>query len=149
MKAYQGRRGIDPLISNLCRRRRWVLSFKPRPLYTRERIPNTQCIEVGPKGRYRRLGEQKNVVFFIVAPCILIVLSPLFVQLKHKNYYKIVKQLKSFKIIIIAPTCFGLHKPSSWSSLPVLRLSYNADFGYIYRYLRLSVLWLHMQPKYR
>jgi len=33
----------------------------------------------------------------------------------HTNYYKIVKQLKSFKIIIFAPTCFGLHKPSSGS----------------------------------
>jgi len=42
-----------------------------------------------------------------------LVLSPLFVQLMHTNYYKIVKQLKSFNIIIVAPTCFGLHKPSS------------------------------------
>jgi len=41
----------------------------------------------------------------------LIVLSPLFVQLMHTNYYKIVKQLKSFKIIIVVLTCFGLHKP--------------------------------------
>ena len=48
----------------------------------------------------------------------------------HTNYYKIVKQLKSFKIIIVAPTCFGLHKPSSGSSQPVLRQSYNVDFGY-------------------
>ena len=61
----------------------------------------------------------------------LIVLSPLFVQLIHTNYYKIVKKLKSFKIIIVAPTCFGLHKPSSGSSQPVLRQSYNVDFGYI------------------
>jgi len=37
------------------------------------------------------------------------------------NSYKIVKLLKSFKIIIVAPTCFGLHKPSSGSSQPVLR----------------------------
>ena len=48
-------------------------------------------------------------------------LSPLFVQLMHINYYKIVKQLKSFKIIIVAPTLFGLHKPSAGSSQPVLR----------------------------
>jgi len=39
----------------------------------------------------------------------------------HANYYKIVTQLKSFKITILAPTCFGLHKPPSWSSRPVLR----------------------------
>jgi len=51
----------------------------------------------------------------------LIVLSPLFVQLMHTNYYKIVKQLKPLKIIIVAPTCFGLHKPSSGRSQPVLR----------------------------
>ena len=48
-------------------------------------------------------------------------LSPLFVQLIHTNYYKIVKQFKSFKIIIVAPTRFGLHIPSSGSSQPVLR----------------------------
>jgi len=47
------------------------------------------------------------------------------------NSYKIVKLLKSFKIIIVAPTCFGLHKPSSGSSQPVLRWSYNVDIGYI------------------
>ena len=28
----------------------------------------------------------------------------------HTYYYKIVKQLKSLKIIIVAPTCLGLHK---------------------------------------
>jgi len=39
----------------------------------------------------------------------------------HTNYYKIFKQLKSFKIIIVAPICFGLHKPSSWKSQPVIR----------------------------
>ena len=33
--------------------------------------------------------------------------SPLFVQLMHTNYYKIVKQLNSFKIITVAATCFG------------------------------------------
>jgi hypothetical protein len=49
----------------------------------------------------------------------------------HTNYYKIVKQFKSFKIIIVAPTYFGLHKPSSGSSQPVLHQSYNVDFGYI------------------
>jgi len=50
------------------------------------------------------------------------------------SYYKIVKLLKSFKIIIVAPTCFGLHKPSSGSSRSVLRYSYNVDFGYISLY---------------
>jgi len=60
-------------------------------------------------------------IIFKVAPCMLIVLSPLFVQIMHTNYYKIVKLLKSFKIIIVAPKCFGLHKPSSGSSQPVLR----------------------------
>jgi len=60
------------------------------------------------------------------------------------NSYKIVKLLKSFKITIVAPTCFGSHKPSSGSSRPVLHQSYNVDIGYIYRYLKLSALWLHI-----
>ena len=45
---------------------------------------------------------------FIVAPCMLIILSPLFVQLMHTNYYKIVKLLKSFKIMIVVPTFFDV-----------------------------------------
>jgi len=61
-----------------------------------------------------------------------------------RNSYKIVKQLKLFKIVTVAPTCFSLHKPSSGSSQPVLRRSYNVDIGYIYCYLKLSVLWLHI-----
>jgi len=65
------------------------------------------------------------------------------------NSYKIVKLLKSFKIIIVAPTCFGLHKPSSGSSQPVLRQSYSVDFGYMYHYLKLSVLWLHYVSHYK
>ena len=36
----------------------------------------------------------------------------------HTNYYKIVKLLKKLIIILVAPTCFGLHKPSSGSSVP-------------------------------
>jgi len=44
----------------------------------------------------------------------------------HTNYYKICKLLKSFKIIIVAPTCFGLHEQSSGSFQPVLRQIYNA-----------------------
>jgi len=48
--------------------------------------------------------------------------SPLFVQLMRTNYYKFVKQLKSFTIIIVAPTCFDLHKPSSGSSQPVVHM---------------------------
>ena len=49
----------------------------------------------------------------------------------HTNYYKTVKQLKSFKITIVAATCLGLYKPPSGSSQPVLRYSYNVDFSYI------------------
>jgi hypothetical protein len=73
----------------------------------------------------------------------------------HTNYYKIVKMLKSVTIIIVAPF-FRSHKPSSGSSQPVLRQSYNVDFCYIslvevigivaaYAVMKLSVLWLHMQ----
>ena len=42
--------------------------------------------------------------------------SPLFVQLMHTNDHRSFKQLKSFEIITVAPTCFALHKPSSGSS---------------------------------
>jgi len=82
--------------------------------------------------------------------CQVYILSPLFVQLMHTNYYKIVKLLKSFKIMIITPTCFGLHEPSSGSSQPALRQSYNIDIGYIYRYLKLSDRYcgcICMEPK--
>ena len=74
----------------------------------------------------------------------LIVSSLLFVQLMHTNYYKIVKHLKSIKIIIVAPACFGLYKPSSGSSQPLLHQSYTVDIGHTYRYLELSVLWLYI-----
>jgi len=47
--------------------------------------------------------EMTKTVFFTVAPCMLIVPSPLFVRLMHTNCYKIVKQLQSIKIILIAP----------------------------------------------
>jgi len=56
----------------------------------------------------------------------------------HTNYYKIANLLKSLKIIIVTPTCFDLHKPSSWSSQAGIRQSNNVDFGYIYRYMKLS-----------
>ena len=51
----------------------------------------------------------------LVTGLIHFTLSLLFVQLMHTNYYKIVKQLTSFKIIIVAPTRFGLHKPLSFN----------------------------------
>ena len=59
------------------------------------------------------------------------------------NSFKTFKLLKSFNIIIVAPTCFGLHKPSGSTQL-VLRQSYNVDIGYIYRYLKLSILRLNI-----
>ena len=59
------------------------------------------------------------------------------------NSYEIVKQVKSFKITIVAPTCFVLHKPSSGSSQPALRQNYSVDIGYIHHYFKLSVLWLY------
>ena len=73
---------------------------------------------------------------------------PLFVQLMHTNYYKIVKQLKSFKIIIVAPTCFGLHKPSSGSSQPVLRQSYSVDFGYMPLYEVIGIVAAYFVQSY-
>ena len=46
-------------------------------------------------------SHNTHFIIFIVAQCMLIALSPLFVKLMHTFYYKIVKQLKSFKIIIV------------------------------------------------
>ena len=37
-----------------------------------------------------KILENTYDMIFVVEPCMLIVLSPLFVQLKHTNYYKIV-----------------------------------------------------------
>jgi len=79
----------------------------------------------------------------------LILTSPLFVQLMHTNYYKIVKELKSFKILILALTCFRLLKPSSGGALSLCFAKVTMLTSVTYRYLKLSVLWLHMQPQYR
>jgi hypothetical protein len=84
-----------------------------------------------------------NVNVFVVAPCMLVVLSPLFVQLMYTNYYKTVKQLKSFKIIIVAPTCFSLHEPSS-GAFSLCFTKVTVLTAVTYRYLKLSVLWLHI-----
>jgi hypothetical protein len=78
---------------------------------------------VGPQGRG---GRAENLV-----PIEIRSRTVQLYRLSHPaTHYKIVKQLKSFKIITVAPTCFGLHTPSSGSSQPVLS----------------TVLWLHMKP---
>jgi hypothetical protein len=46
-------------------------------------------------------------------------LNSLFVQLMHTNYSKL-WIIKIFIIITVAPTCFGLHQPSSGSHNPCL-----------------------------
>ena len=47
--------------------------------------------------------------------------------------------------MIIAPTRFGLHKPSSGSSQSVLRQSYNIDFSVYMSLMKFSVLCLRMR----
>jgi len=64
-------------------------------------------------------------------------LIPLFAQLMHTNYNKIVKQLKSFKITIATPTCFGLHKPSS-GSYSICFAKVTMLTSVTYRHLKLS-----------
>ena len=64
-------------------------------------------------------------------------LSPLFVKLMYTNYYQIAKQLKSFKIIIVTPTCFEGALNLCFAEVTVLT-------SVTYRYLRLSILWLHI-----
>ena len=76
---------------------------------------NNYLRKIGPEGLIKK-------IFVYEARRFMAILSVLFVQLMHTNYYKVAKQLKSFKIIIVTPTCFGLHKPSSGSSQPVLHM---------------------------
>jgi len=94
--------------------------------YTQDNYNNTHKTTTTVHTRQLQQYTQDNynnthqtMFVHVVAQCILVVLIPLFVQLMHTNYNKIVKQLTSFKIITVAPTCFGLHKPSSGSSQPV------------------------------
>ena len=61
----------------------------------------------------------------------LVILSLLFVQIMHTNYYKIVKRLKSFKMIIEGALSLCFAKVTMLSSVT-------------YRCLKLSVLWLHI-----
>jgi len=49
-------------------------------------------------------------------------LSTLFVQLMHTI---LIKLLKSFKIIIVAPTCFGLHKPKHVGATIIILNDFN------------------------
>ena len=65
----------------------------------------------------------------------------------HTNYSKIVELLKTFKPTIIAPKCFGLHKPSSGSSQSVLRQSYNIDFIHVVNEVFGAVA-AHAQPQH-
>ena len=71
------------------------------------------------------------MVGFMVEPCILLISNPVLVQQMHTVCFKIVKLLKTFKTIIIALACFGLHKPSSGSLQPVLCQSCCIDFNNI------------------
>ena len=93
-----------------------------RPVYNKLRILQRSYSVTNPIISFRKMHEyvsRISKIFTILCKFLenkLILLSPLFVQLVHTNYYKIVKQLKSFKIIIFAPTYFGLHKPSSGSN---------------------------------
>jgi hypothetical protein len=52
MKAYWGSGGIAPWIIYLCTRRRWVVSFTPRPLYPRRKTARYPL--------HRRLGEPRS-----------------------------------------------------------------------------------------
>jgi len=52
------------------------------------------------------------MVFFIVAPCIDNIKFFICPTNGHKLYEIIIE---IFRIITVAPTFFGLHKPSSWS----------------------------------
>jgi len=70
----------------------------------------------------------------------------------HANYYKVVNPLKSFKIIIADPTCFGLHKPSQGRSQSVPHQTFDVDFSYISLYEvtgTVAAYLFRLQPQYR
>jgi hypothetical protein len=58
IKAYRQNGGTTPPIFNLGTVRMWVVSFTPRPLYSREKIPGLEKEDGGgamsPPGRFRR-----------------------------------------------------------------------------------------------
>jgi hypothetical protein len=62
MKAYLESGGITPRILWLGTRRRWVVSFTPRPLYPPGKIPRYPSDRrlVEPQSRSERGGEEKN-----------------------------------------------------------------------------------------
>lgn len=47
MKAYRGRRGVAPLVLNLCTRFRYVVNVKRRPLWSREWTTVSTELEAG------------------------------------------------------------------------------------------------------
>jgi hypothetical protein len=57
-----GSRGIAARIPNLSTRRIWEVSFTPRPLYPRRKIPQYPLGRrlSGPQSRSGRGGEEKN-----------------------------------------------------------------------------------------
>jgi hypothetical protein len=62
MKAYWGSGGIVPRILDLCTTWRWVVSFKPLPLYPQvQSLWNPLVRRLGgPQSRSEHGGEEKN-----------------------------------------------------------------------------------------
>jgi len=108
------------------RQRMWQFTYNSSPITTEVRVEGfvrlcwQVCVGKIFSSIKTRFYLRTTQNFFVVAPCMLTISSSLFVQKMH-TFFKTVKSLKSFQIIIVAPTCSGLHKPSSGSSQPVLR----------------------------
>jgi hypothetical protein len=62
MKAYSGSGGIAPCILDLGTRRKWVVSFTPRPLYPQGKSPWYPLDRElgGPQSQFGHGGEEKN-----------------------------------------------------------------------------------------
>jgi len=68
----------------------------------------------------------------------------------HTNYYKIVKELKSFKIIIVAPTCVSVYINQHQGALSLCFAKVTMLTSVTYLYLKLPILWLlHISLNYR
>jgi len=105
----------------------WSLCLKMMPSirHMTHMLPNFMLhvrIAVGSAGVY--LTSFSTTVIrgpYLLTPWCRVLLEKLTLFAQHTDYYKVVKQLKSFKIVILAPTCFSLQNPTSGISQPVLR----------------------------
>jgi len=73
------------------------------------------------------------------APCINRIKNTFIVPI-DAHYYKIIEMLKQFKIIILAPTCFGSHKNHHQGAVLSLAKTTNMVFSVLVGVDRVNVM---------